>query len=168
MTIREFLFGEKKVFTPKSRRVNRYDKPLEMGVCVPQDFEYRNEIEQYARYLELTLQFYEYEHVTPDERDSLQGQVDAINEEKADKSGVDAEGMNVVHIPSCMFNCGTAPCCCHSNHREYLEMRERYSGWFLCANRCYDGAGVKRILEELDRHNRPFLTFTKRHPNETP
>jgi len=143
----------------RGRRTDRYDKPLEMGVCVPQDFRFDNELEQYAYYLELKLRFYEYEHLTDAERDAQHNMIEQRNAELPTK---DVAGylenikrrdcLKILTIPDCRFDCGTAPCNCHSQYDLFKKLEKRYRNG-LVSEGVYHYWGwfnVERIIEMID------------------
>ena len=99
---------------------------LEMGVIIPSTFNYYNEMERYARYLELKLRFYEYEHMTKEEREVLDAKVEKHNDECEAQSGIQPDGGNLYVIPDCMFSCGTAPCGCERDWSEYNRLKPLY------------------------------------------
>ena len=135
---------------PKPRRVSRYDLPLNSGVGIPRDFRYDNELERYARYLELKLRFYEYEHMADGDKNVLRAKVKAYNDDAAERSGPTFDGGSITVIPSCSFNCGTTPCGCDRYYKIYQEYHKIYSGYFVDNNGCGYSYCVHRIIEGID------------------
>ena len=148
------MFGQKEVTKRMTQSWDGVDVQRHPGGNVTEYF--YNDLEAYARYLELKLQFYDYQKLSDERKAEIKQEADNSGSVAFDEQ----TGMTYVDLPECRFGCGGRPCSCDSAYRLYQELHKRFNYKEPLPNNCVGVVWVDldRILRgfDKDKHYKKF------------
>lgn len=124
---------------------------------------YYNELEEYTRYLELKLNFYEWHQKSNKQKHELKEYSDSSGGVTFDKE----LDMTIIICADCRFGCGSAPCGCKDDYILYLTLKKKMG--FVDNNFSFDLAvswvpekatSLRKILKIFDK-NKYYKKFNK-------